>query len=93
MSTASTVTEVDIMSDVIAPGRGDLSPEVAKSVLDWRFTDLAVARMSDLAERNSTGSITPAEHEELDKYVRVGSFINLLQAKARLSLRASRPTD
>lgn len=93
MSTASSVTEVDIMSDVIAPTRGDLPPEVAKSVLDWKFTDQAVARMTDLAERNGQGAIGPAEREELDKYLRVGSFINLLQAKARLSLLSSRLTD
>jgi len=33
MSQTSAITEVDIMSDVIAPERGDLPPDVAASIL------------------------------------------------------------
>ena len=87
MSDASTITEADILRDVIGADHGDLTPEVAHSVLRWRFTDRAVTRMNDLAARNNEGTITDIEREELDKYVRVGSFINLIQAKARLSLK------
>lgn len=93
MSETSTITEVDIMSDVIAPERGDLPPDVAASILGWKFTDRATARMTELADRNNRGSITPPEREELDKYLRVGSFINVVQAKARVSLRRPRTTD
>ena len=93
MSQTSTITEVDILADVIAPERGDLSPEVAASILNWKFTDRAAARMTELTDRNSRGTITPPEREELDKYLRVGSFVNLIQAKARLSLRRPSSTD
>ena len=48
--------------------------------------------MSDLADRNNKGTISDTEQEELDKYLRVGSFINLVQAKARLSLKMRIPT-
>jgi len=89
MSNATTITEADILKDVIAADRGDLSPEVARSVLQWKFTDRATARMNDLAERNNQGALTEAEREELEKYLRVGSFVNLVQAKARLSLQQS----
>ena len=77
--------------DVIACDRGDFPPEVARSVLEWRFTDRAVDRMNALAERNNKGTISDAERAELEKYLRVGSFINLVQAKARLSLEKARP--
>jgi len=93
MSQTSTITEVDIMSDVIAPERGDLPPDVAASILRWKFTDRAIARMPELAARNNRGSITQPEREELDKYLRVGSFINVVQAKARVSLRRPHTTD
>jgi hypothetical protein len=42
-----------------------------------------------LASRNSKGTISDEERVELEKYLRVGSFINLVQAKARLSLKRS----
>ncbi|MCY2996403.1 MAG: hypothetical protein NTY19_52430 [Planctomycetota bacterium] len=81
------------MADVIGPDEGDLSPEVARSVLRWKFTDPTVARMTELSDRNSKGRLSPSEREELDKYLRVGSFINLVQAKARLSLHHPRSLD
>jgi hypothetical protein len=93
MTSATAVTEVDIISDVIAPNRGDLPPEVAQSVLSWKFKQRAVTRMDELDERNRSGAISPDERDELEKYLRVGTLINLLQAKARLSLVASGSTD
>ena len=93
MSTTSTITEIDIMADVIGPDEGDLSPEVARSVLRWKFTDRAARRMTELSDRNNKGRISTSEREELDKYLRVGSFINLVQAKARLSLHDPRSVD
>jgi hypothetical protein len=87
MSDSSTITEADILADVLEAEGGDLSPEVARSVLRWQFTDRAKSRMTKLADRNNRGTIRPEEREELDKYLRVGSFLNLIQAKARLSLK------
>ena len=84
-----TITESDILADVIAPGQGDLTPEVAESVLRWKFTGRAVSPMSRLAKRNQEGTITAPERQDLEKYLRVGALINILQAKARLSLKAA----
>lgn len=88
MADSSTITESDILADVIAADQGDLAPEVAKSVLKWKFTDQAISRLNQLADRNNKGTISQAEREELDRYLRVGSLINLIQAKARLSLQS-----
>jgi len=88
MAKSSAITESDILADVIAPDQGDLSAEVAQSVLGWRFTSRASARMNRLAERNRKGTISGAERQELEKYLRVGNLINILQAKARLSLKS-----
>lgn len=89
MGETSSLTESEILADVIAPDQGDLAAEVAQSVLRWKFTDRALARMNDLADRNNNGTITAQERQDLEKYLRVGNLVNLLQAKARLSLNSA----
>lgn len=93
MSTTSPVTEADIFADVVGFADDKFTPDVAKSVLQWKFTDRASQRISDLADRNNKGTITENEREELERYLRVGSFINIVQAKARLSLKDSEPSS
>jgi uncharacterized protein YnzC (UPF0291/DUF896 family) len=85
--TDAPITEAEILTQVIAPDKPGLPGEVARAILDLRFNRSAVDRMHELAERNNLGTLTGAEHEELEKYVRVGSFLDLIQAKARLSLK------
>jgi uncharacterized protein YnzC (UPF0291/DUF896 family) len=63
-----------------------MSPEFAPAILDLRFDQAAVNRMNELAEKNRQGTLTEAESDEMEKYLRVGNFLNLIQAKARLSL-------
>ncbi|MCC7423895.1 MAG: hypothetical protein IT428_26830 [Planctomycetaceae bacterium] len=89
MATAPTFSESEILADVLAPDRGDLTPDVARTMLRWRFSDVAIKRMNDLAARNREGQLTSEELDQLDRFLRVGSFVNLLQAKARLSLLQS----
>ena len=45
------------------------------------------ARMHDLAVRNQDDALTPAEKDELETYLRVSMMIDLMHAKARLSLQ------
>ena len=87
MTQAPTLTELDILSDVISPNRATLEPEVARTILKWKFSAKSVARMNQLAERNNSGKITTEERDELERFLRVGSLIDIVQAKARLSLR------
>jgi hypothetical protein len=87
MSQVPTITEFEILSDVISPRRADLPRDVARSMLGWKFSAKSVARMNKLAARNSQGKISETEREELERFLRVGSLINLAQAKARHSLR------
>ena len=82
----STVTEADILTEVVAPGSPDLSPEAARSILALQFKPSAIQRMNELADKNNRGELTEAERAEMEKYVRVGLFLDLFQAKARRSL-------
>ena len=83
---ATTLTEAEILADVLSPDQGDLPTAVAEAVLLWKFNHRDTAHINELARRNQSGKISAVEREELERYLRVGSFLNLLQAKARRSL-------
>lgn len=80
------ITEADILAHVISPDQPDLPPESARAILELKFDQTALERMNDLAEKNRAGALSEAERMEMEKYLRVGQFLNLLQAKARVSL-------
>ena len=83
------ITEADILTRVVAPDQPGLPSESARAILDLHFDQFALQRMEVLAEKNNRGTITVAEREEMEKYLRVGNFLDLMQAKARLSLRTT----
>jgi uncharacterized protein YnzC (UPF0291/DUF896 family) len=87
-----TISEVDILAEVVAPDQPGLTPASARALLELRFNDRATHRMNELAEKNRKGEITESERSEMDKYIRVGAFLNLMQAKARLSLEGIEPS-
>ena len=88
MANAETIiSEADILADVIRPDGPGLSPDAAHGILQWKFSDAATARMTELADHNNKGTITDAERDELEKYLRVGNLINLMQAQARFALK------
>ncbi len=93
MEEITTTSESEILADIIAPEQGDLTAEVAQAVLRWKFTDRALSRMNELAQSNSKGTITAQERQQLEKYLRVGNLINIVQAKARLSLKSAGHSD
>ena len=84
--TATLETESEILEQVIQSDTAALSPEAARALLGFRFNPAAVVRMSELAEKNREGTIAPSERALLERYVRVGNFLNLIHAKARSAL-------
>ena len=70
-----------------------ISPEFAQAILDLYFTDKANKRIRKLLDKNNKGTINEAERAVLDKCLRVGQFLDLMQAKARLSLETSGTAD
>lgn len=90
MATAPTeITEAEILSEIIAPDQSTWPEASAREILSLQFNPQAIDRMNNLAEKNRRGELTEAERSLLESYQRVGSFLNLLQAKARLSLARS----
>ena len=87
-ATLEPTTESDILSRVIDAHEDALPPAAARALLRWRFPQPDVDRMQELADRNTEGDLSPEERRELESYVHVGQFVAVLQAKARLALRA-----
>jgi hypothetical protein len=79
--------EAAILARVIQPDRDDLSVSVARALLKLNFTANDRQRMHELAVKNQSGELSAAEQDELDDYLRVGRLLDLLGAKARLSLK------
>ena len=87
MDSLQTSSESEILSRVIAPENGNLPDQVAKALLGLAFPRDDVLRMKQLAEKNQRGEISESEQDEMERYSRVGNLINLLQSKARRSLK------
>jgi hypothetical protein len=87
MSELTTVlTETEILEQVLEPHGTGMSAEAAKALLGFRFNASAVARINELAEMNRQGTLTPSERALLERYQRVGNFLNLIHARARCAL-------
>jgi len=86
--TATLDTESEILEQVIESDTAGMSSEAAQALLRFRFNTVAVARMNELAEKNRQGTIAPSERALLERYLRVGYFLNLIHAKARCALAA-----
>lgn len=89
MSTISdTVTEADVLDQLVTAEQPGLSAEAARALLGLSFSPAAVSRMNELAERNRQGTLSEADRAALERYLRVGHFLNIVQAKARVRLAA-----
>jgi len=93
MPNTSAITEADILSEVVAPDQPGIIPEFARAILDLHFTDKANKQIRKLLDKNNKGTIDETERAVLDKYLRVGQFLDLMQAKAKLSLEQPGATE
>jgi hypothetical protein len=87
MATASTLSEADILEQVLAARNGGLSPETARDLLKLSFDRPTTTRIRTLLNKNNRGTIQADERAMLDKYLRVGQLIDLLHAQAKLALK------
>jgi hypothetical protein len=71
---------------VFSPDEGDFSAEAARALLNLRFSDQMKNRIRQLLAANNREEISDLEKGDLDKFFRVGQLLDLLQAKARISL-------
>ncbi len=79
--------EAAILSRVIRPDKDDLPDEQAEALLRMAFEQKDLHRLHELVVRNQDDDLTTAEKDELQDYLRVRAFLDLMHAKARYSLR------
>jgi hypothetical protein len=87
--TTALASESEILDQVIELDTAGISPEAVRGLLRFHLNPDAVARINELAEKNRLGTIAPEERTLLERYVRVGNFLNLVHAKARCALNES----
>ena len=80
-------TEAAILTRIIHPERDDLPEGSAQVLLRFRLDQIDLERMHELAVKNQDDALTPAEKLELESYLRVAYFFDLIHAKARHSLK------
>jgi hypothetical protein len=85
IATASSGTA--ILSRVLEAHGSSFTPEAARSMLQLKFDQVDIDRMNALADKNRHGILTEAEQQELQNYLLVGHFLDLLHSKARLALK------
>src|SRR5258708_3018138 len=81
------ITEAEILEDLVGSDQTSLNSEAARSFLKLGFTKEARKQIAQLLRKNNRVTIMAAERVALEKYLRVGQFLDHLHAKARISLR------
>jgi hypothetical protein len=76
-----------VLARLIRPNDDDLPADEAKALLNIRFDSRELDRIHELVTKNQDDALTPAERADLESYLRVSSFVDLMHAKARRSLK------
>ncbi|MFO0755645.1 MAG: hypothetical protein U0359_04105 [Byssovorax sp.] len=84
-----TASASSALSRILEPVGRCLTPEVARALVGLRADDETQARIEDLADRCTEGTLTADEREEYQTYVAAIDFVTMLQAKARAMLSAA----
>jgi hypothetical protein len=87
MESTTVITEAEILERIVAPQNGNMSPEAARVVLGFKFDRNTTKQIRQLLQKNNRGTISASERLMLERFLRVGKFIDILHAKARLSLQ------
>jgi hypothetical protein len=66
-----------------------LTPDVASRIVALRADPRLQRKLDELAEKNSTGTLTRREESEYETYIEALDVIAILQATARKALRAA----
>ena len=86
-ATHADTSEVSILNRVLRPETPTFSPEAARDILALDFDQEDKNRMRELSAKARTGTITAEENAEAGKYEMVGHLLNIMQSKARRSLK------
>ena len=86
-------SEVAILSRVFEPQQPTFSPDAARAILALDFNEADKKRMRQLSAKAREGTLTRVERAAINNYELVGHILNIIQSKARCSLKARRNAD
>lgn len=86
---AISTIDSEILHNLIFPFDEDLDVSAARSLLRIRFNRETTKNINRLLSKNRRGHISADERIVLDRFIRMGQFIDVLQAKARKALKES----
>ena len=81
-----------ILARLLEPLGQCLTPEVAKALVNLRADPHVQARIDELADKCTEGTLSTEEQSEYETYVYAIDFIAVLQAQARSLLRTNGAT-
>jgi hypothetical protein len=79
-------TEAEVWLRILYPDR-NMTPQVARAILDLSFPEDDVAQMHELSAKAHAGTLAPEEDLRMDTLERVGSTLSILKSKARQVLK------
>jgi hypothetical protein len=82
-------SEVSILNRMLRPETPMISPEAARDILGWDFDQADKDRMRQLSAKARQGTLTVEEDAEAGRYELIGHLLNIMQSKARRSLKSS----
>ncbi len=80
-------SEVSILNRMSRPEVPMISPEAAREILGWDFDQADKDRMRQLSAKARAGTLTAEEDAEVGRYELLGHLLNIMQSKARRSLK------
>jgi len=92
MSSSPRNDEASILSRAIDPDSGGWAPSVAQGILALTLSPPDRERMNELAAKSREGSLGSDEQLEIESYRQACRLLDLMKAKARLSLKQAGET-
>ena len=72
-----------VLAHLLEPVGRCFTPEVAQAIVDLRADPAVQARLEDLADKSTQGTLSEEERTEYEIYVHAIDFVAVLQSQAR----------
>ncbi len=87
-STHIDASGVSILNRLLRPEAPTFSVDGAQDILSLDFDQVDKDRMRDLSAKARAGTLSVEEEAEADRYELLGHLLNIMQSKARRSLKS-----
>jgi hypothetical protein len=77
----------EILNLTVALEADAMTSELAETVLAWKFSEREKERVQVLLDKNSANAMTGREKGELNTFIALSGFLEVLQAEARHILK------